>query len=99
MLASVNAIRLLAGRQPVPTPVTLDDDFVSEAQHEARMGPIERNRVAIGKALSAYAATEARLVDEIAARTEDLRQVRVSIDALSKAEAVLEQGAPKLAAE
>jgi Arc/MetJ family transcription regulator len=95
---AVNNLRAFAAfRRPLP--VTLDDEFVAEAQHEVRMGHIERNRVAIGKALSTYAAAEARLVDEIAARTEELRQVRVSIDALSTAESVLEQGAPKMAAE
>jgi len=80
-------------------PVTLDDDFVAEAQAEVRLSHIERNRAAVGKALTSYAAHEARLVDEIAARTEELRQVRVSISALSQADSVLEQGAQQIAAE
>lgn len=78
---------------------TLDDDFVAEAQAEVRLSHIERNRAAVGKALTSYAAHEARLVDEIAARTEELRQVRVSISALSQADSVLEQGAQQIAAE
>lgn len=80
-------------------PVTLDDDFVAEAQAEVRPSHIERNRAAVGKALETYAGTERRLVDEIAARTEELRQVRVSISALSQADSVLEQGAQQIAAE
>lgn len=78
-------------------PVSLDDDFVAEAQAEVRLSHIERNRAAVGKALEAYAGTERRLVDEIAARTEELRQVRVSISALSQADSVLEQGELKAA--
>ncbi|MCO5159649.1 MAG: hypothetical protein M9939_00815 [Mesorhizobium sp.] len=78
-------------------PVTLDDDFVAEAQAEVRLSHIERNRAAVGKALEAYGITEVRLVEEIAARTEELRQVRVSISALSQADSVLEQGALKAA--
>jgi hypothetical protein len=79
--------------------VSLGDDFAKEAQIEVRRGHIERNRVALSKVLDQYSATEARLVDEIAARTEELRQVRVSIAAMSQADAVLEQGETKIAAE
>lgn len=98
----MSIVEFVRRRLPTSTIVDLDDDFADEAEAEVaeiRPGHIERNRVAVRQVLKAYAATEARLVDEIAARTEELRQVRVSIDALSKAEAVLEQGAPKLAAE
>ena len=79
--------------------VSLDDGFADEVKAEIRLSHIERNRAAVGKALTSYAAHEARLVDEIAARTEELRQVRVSISALSQADSVLEQGAQQIAAE
>jgi Arc/MetJ family transcription regulator len=88
--------RKFLGRKEI---ATLDDDFVAEAQAEVRLSHIERNRAAVGKALTSYAAQEARLVEEIAARTEELRQVRVSISALSQADSVLEQGAQQIAAE
>jgi hypothetical protein len=79
--------------------VSLDDGFADEVKEELRQTHIERNRAAVGKALTSYAAQEARLVEEIAARTEELRQVRVSISALSQADSVLEHGAQQIAAE
>lgn len=88
------AIVGLFSRQPF---VSLDDDFVKEAQAEVKLSHIERNRAAVGKVLTNYAVRETCLVEEIAARTEELRQVRVSISALSQADSVLEQGELKAA--
>lgn len=79
--------------------VTLDDEPVEEVPTQPKLSLIESNRAAVRESLDSYAGTELRLISEIAERTEELRQVRVSINALSQADSVLEQGAQQIAAE
>ena len=58
---------------------------------------LDRGRASVGDMLGKLRVSEANLVDEIADRTERLRQTRIAIDAFEAADKIMTDGDPDFA--